>query len=66
MKFAKLLYANSAAVNKFIVAATGVVLTGIVTHDWTGTANVISDAVALLVYLIPNVSNVNAKSGSTN
>ena len=56
MKLIKALYQNSAAVSKFIVALFGVVLTGLVTHNWSGTPNVISDAVALLVFLIPNVN----------
>jgi hypothetical protein len=56
MKVLKALLANSGAVSKFLVAATGVVLTGLVTHNWTGTSNVIMDGVAVLVYLIPNVN----------
>lgn len=59
MNLLKTLLANSSSVNKFIVAVAGVVLTGLTTHNWTGTANVISDGVALLVYLIPNVGNGN-------
>lgn len=53
----KKLLSNTGVVNKFLVSATGVILTGLVTHDWTGTANVISDAVAILVYLVPNVGS---------
>lgn len=62
MKLLKALLSNIGAVNKFLIAATGVVLTGITTHHWTGTANVISDAVALLVFLIPNLVSGSAKS----
>ena len=58
----KKLAANTGMVSKFLVAAAGVVITGLATHDWTGTANVISDAVALLVYLIPNSSSTTTPS----
>jgi len=58
----KKLAANTGMVSKFLVAAAGVVITGLATHDWTGTANVISDAVALLVYLIPNTGTSTSSS----
>lgn len=55
-KVASTLNNASAIYAKFLVAALGVVLTGYISNDWTGVPSVISDAVAVLVYLIPNKS----------
>jgi hypothetical protein len=63
MNWFKNLVANSSTISKFLVSIVQSCSVALTTHSWTGVPSIISYALSVLVYAVPNAKVASAVSG---